>query len=108
MAIAFTPQVYSIRYFGYTFYQFDSFFKTRMVSEEIAERLSQAERPNELLKPFRGPYYRELKQLNVTPNGVSCILNFGNPPHIPVPAIEVLLPAMIELARLIEPHEPYQ
>jgi hypothetical protein len=85
--------------------RFDSFFKTRVASDMVADRLSAVERPSRLLDPFLGAYYRELKQLNVTPNGVSCVFDFGNPPHIPATAVELLLPAMIELARLVEPHE---
>lgn len=83
--------------------RFDAFFKTRYVDTETDERLSRAENLTELIRPFQGAYYRQLKQLNVTPNGVSCILDFGNPPHIPPAAIEYLLPAMVALARAIEP-----
>jgi hypothetical protein len=83
--------------------RFDGFFKTRYVGPDLEERLSQVENLRELVGPFQGPYYRQLKQLNVTPNGVSCILDFGNPPHIPPAAIEHLLPAMVSLARIVEP-----
>ena len=85
--------------------RFDSFFKTRYMSDELAERLLEVEHLDRLLDPFRGPYFRQLKQLNVTSNGVSCVLNFGNPPHIPAAAVELLLPAMVELAKAIEPHQ---
>ena len=84
--------------------RFDSFFKTRYVSDEVAQRLEQVADLGRLVGPFRGRYYRALKQLNVTSNGVSCIFDFGNPPHLPPAAIELLLPAMIALAHAIEPH----
>jgi hypothetical protein len=85
--------------------RFDGFFKTRYVGDETRDRLAAVPRPSRKLEPFMGRYYRELKQLNITPNGVSCVFDFGNPPHIPPPAIELLLPAMLDLARLIEPHD---
>jgi hypothetical protein len=91
-----------------TFYsgdkRFDAFFKTRYADDEVAERLADVPKPSRLLDPFRGQYYRELKQLNITSNGVSCVFDFGNPPHIPAEAVGLLLPAMVGLARVIEPH----
>jgi len=86
--------------------RFDAFFKTRYVDAETEEHLSQAASLRDLVSPFQGAYYRQLKQLNVTANGVSCILDFGNPPHIPPAAIEYLLPAMVALAKVIEPRSP--
>ena len=83
--------------------RFDGFFKTRYVDPDLEERLSRVKNLRALIGPFQGPYYRQLKQLNVTPNGVSCILDFGNPPHIPPAAVEYLLPAMVSLARVVEP-----
>jgi hypothetical protein len=91
-----------------TFYsgdkRFDTFFKTRYADDAVAERLAEVPQPSRLLEPFRGRYYRELKQLNITSNGISCVLDFGNPPHIPADAVQLLLPAMVQLARIIEPH----
>jgi hypothetical protein len=84
--------------------RFDAFFKTRYAGDQVATRLDALEHPRKLLEAFQGPYFRQLKQLNITSNGVSCVLDFGNPPHIPGAAIELLLPAMAELARVIEPH----
>jgi hypothetical protein len=83
--------------------RFDSFFQTRYLSDEVAQRLEQVADLGRLVEPFRGRYYRALKQLNVTSNGVSCVFDFGHPPHLPPAAIELLLPAMIELAQAIEP-----
>jgi hypothetical protein len=85
--------------------KFDAFFKTRYACEQVAARLAKVKNPRKLVESFRGTYYRELKQVNVTHHGVSCVLDFGNPPHLPVDAIEYLLPAMVALARVIEPHE---
>lgn len=85
--------------------KFDAFFKTRFVGEQVAARLDAAESPRQFLEPFRGAYSRELKQVNVTDHGVSCVLDFGNPPHLPAEAVAHLLPGMLQLAELIEPHE---
>ena len=86
--------------------QFDTFFKTRYADDEVASRLSSVKAPRQLLNAFYGSYYRQLKQVNITPHGVSCILDFGNPPHLPASAVEQLLPTMLNLAAVIEPHEP--
>ncbi len=84
---------------------FDAFFKTRHVGSEERARLEVLERPSELLAPFR--HLRELKQLSVTDSGVSAVFDFGNPPHIPADVVEAVLPALVDLARLIEdPDEP--
>jgi hypothetical protein len=80
--------------------QFDAFFKTRHVGSDEQARLEELPRPSELLAPFR--HVRELKQLSMTASGVSAVFDFGNPPHIPADVVEGLLPAMVELARLIE------
>lgn len=85
--------------------KFDAFFKTRFASSEVAARLAEIPTPRRLIEPFRGSYYRELKQVNITHHGVSCVFDFGNPPHLPADAVEQLLPAMIEVARIVEPHE---
>ena len=84
--------------------RFDAFFRTRFASDELIGRLRAVPRLDELIEPFRGSYYRELKQVNVTHRGISCVLDFGNPPHLPAAAVEQLLPAMAKLASVIEPH----
>jgi hypothetical protein len=86
--------------------RFDAYFKTRYATKEIAERLAQAQNLTRLLAPLRGPYAREIRQVLVTSEGISCVLDFGNPPHLPPDAVEFLLPALVELARVIEPHPP--
>lgn len=80
--------------------KFDAFFKTRWAGEAERARLEALERPGELLAPFR--LVRELKELNVTAVGVSCVFDYGSPPFIPRDVIEHLLPAMVELARVFE------
>lgn len=82
--------------------RFDRFFKTRYASEAIAERLDAVD-VSGLLDPFFGSYYRAIKQVNLTSHGVTCVLDFGNPPHIPASAVAELLPALVRWARVIEP-----
>lgn len=81
---------------------FDRFFKTRFASEEIVDRIAASERPGDRVAPFEGRYSRQVKSLSVTSDGVNCRLDFGSPPHIPVGAVEQLLPACADLADLIE------
>jgi hypothetical protein len=61
-------------------------------------------KPSRPLDPFRGPYYLELKHLRIASNGASSMFDFGTPPHVPADAVEFLLPAMVELPRVIEPY----
>jgi hypothetical protein len=91
-----------LQYFAFRERRANEYFKTRFASPEIAERCASAD-VNSLLKPFLERYKYEVKQLNVTTHGATCVLDFGNPPHIPVTAIEELLPALINWAELIEP-----
>lgn len=82
----------------------DNYLKTRYASPEMALRLNETPLA-ELLRPFRERYRHEVKQLNITEHGVTCVLDFGNPPHIPVTAVEELLPALVDWAEAIEPRE---
>lgn len=84
--------------------KFDAFFKTRWAGEAERTLLEALDHPAALLAPFR--LVRELKELNVTAVGVSCVFDYGNPPFIPRDVVELLLPAMVELARLFEPARP--
>jgi len=92
---------------GHTYYSsrnraVDTFFTTRYASEEMVERLDAANLPA-LLEPFQKGYRAAVKQLNITSHGVTCVLDFGNPPHIPAEAVEDLLPALLDWAEAIEP-----
>jgi hypothetical protein len=80
----------------------DGYLKTRYASPEIALRLDEADL-RRLVQPFRERYRHDVKQLNITEHGVTCVLDFGNPPHIPAAAVEELLPALIDWAEAIEP-----
>lgn len=80
----------------------NEYFKTRLAAPELIERLSQLD-VSALIEPFTQRYRYEVKQLNVTTHGVTCVLDFGNPPHIPGAAIEALMPALLDWAEAIEP-----
>jgi len=43
-----------------------------------------------------------LRSLSVTEAGITCVLDFGNPPCIPADALRVLLPALSALADFVE------
>jgi hypothetical protein len=79
----------------------DRFFPTRFVSHELAERLDGVDWA-QLLQPFRTRYRKVLKELNITQHGVTCALDFGNPPHIPADVVAELLPAMVDWAEAVE------
>jgi hypothetical protein len=92
---------------GFSYYtsqkrEVDEFFKTRYAGVEVA-RLLDAANLGPLVAPFRERYRHAVKQLNITQHGVTCVLDFGNPPHIPMEAVEALLPVLLDWANLIEP-----
>jgi hypothetical protein len=91
-----------LRYFTFRERVANDFFKTRYVDSDIAERLNAVD-VSALLAPFTQRYRYDVKQLNLTEHGVTCVLDFGNPPHIPGVAIEILLPALLDWAEVIEP-----
>jgi hypothetical protein len=80
----------------------DNYLKTRYASPDIALCLDEVDLSH-LLEPFRQRYRHAVKQLNITEHGVTCVLDFGNPPHIPVTAVEELMPALLDWAEAIEP-----
>jgi hypothetical protein len=91
-----------IPYFSFRERSANEYFGTRYADPEIGARLNEAEL-SRLLEPFAKRYRYEVKELNITEHGVTCVLNFGNPPHIPVAAIETLLPVLLDWAEVIEP-----
>lgn len=80
----------------------NAYFRTRYASDAIAERLNEADLVR-LTLPFSRDYRHAVRDLNITQHGVTCTLDFGNPPHIPTQAILELLPALIDWAEVIEP-----
>jgi hypothetical protein len=83
--------------------QFDAFFKTRYAGVEVARRIREQKHLGRLLLDFEGAFRRELKQFNVTSSGINIVLDFGNPPYIPSSAVALLLPPLIEFAKILDP-----
>lgn len=81
---------------------FDGFWKTRFASKAIARRMARAELPSRVTEPFKLAYWRNLRSLSVSEAGITCVLDFGNPPYIPADALRVLLPALAALADFVE------
>jgi hypothetical protein len=81
---------------------FDDFWKTRFASKAIARRIEDSDLPSRLIEPFKVAYWRNLRSLSVTEQGITCVLDFGNPPSIPPDALRLLLPALSALADFIE------
>lgn len=82
---------------------FDAFFKTRYADDEVAVRIQQYKQWRPLIAALEGEFRRELTQFNVSDTGVTLVVNFGNPPHIPGGAVERLLEIMVCFARVIDP-----
>jgi hypothetical protein len=83
----------------------DGFLKTRYASPAMAEYLDAADL-SALVRPFIERYRGAVKQLNITQHGVTCVVDFGTPPHIPARAVEELLPALLDWAEAVEPEAP--
>lgn len=82
---------------------FDAFFKTRYADEEVAGRIQQYKKWRPLIAALEGEFRRELTQFNVSETGITLVVNFGNPPHIPGGAVERLLEIMVCFAAVIDP-----
>lgn len=82
---------------------FDAFFKTRYADDQVAARIQQYKQWRPLIAALEGEFRRELTQFNVRDTGVTLVVNFGNPPHIPGGAVERLLEIMVCFARVIDP-----
>lgn len=80
---------------------FDRYFKTRWAGQRERQLIEELERPGALLEPFRR--VREVKEMQVTSAGVTCVFDYGSPPYIPAERVEELLPAMTRIARVFEP-----
>lgn len=82
---------------------FDAFFKTRYADEGVAERIQQYKQWQPLVAVLEGEFRRQLAQFNVSETGITLVVNFGNPPHIPGGAVERLLEIMVRFASVIDP-----
>jgi len=82
---------------------FDAFFKTRYADDAVAERIQQYKKWQPLVAVLEGEFRRELAQFNVSETGITLVVNFGNPPHIPGGAVERLLEISVHFARVIDP-----
>ncbi|HEY6729373.1 MAG TPA: hypothetical protein VI197_35425 [Polyangiaceae bacterium] len=82
---------------------FDAFFKTRYADDGVAARIQEYEKWPALVAVLEGEFRRELAQFNVSESGITLVVNFGNPPHIPGGAVERLLEICVRCASIIDP-----
>jgi len=75
-------------------------FKTAHASPAIIERLNRASGLSEALRPLR--FLRALKTLSASPQGITAVFDYGNPPYIPAEVVDDVLPRLLGLARVIE------
>lgn len=88
---------------------FDAFFKTRYADDAVARRIQRHKQQwQSLIAVLEGEFRRELAQFNVSETGITLVVNFGNPPHIPGGAVERLLDVMVRFARVIDPVDAAQ
>ena len=83
--------------------RFDAYFKTRYADEEVSQRIRAHADWRPLINGLEQEFRRELVQFNVGETGVTLVLDFGNPPHIPAWAVERLLAILRDFARVIDP-----
>lgn len=82
---------------------FDTFFKTRYADEAVSARIRAFKGWRPLVQALTQEFRRELKQFNVSETGITLVLDFGNPPHIPGGVVERLLELMLQLACVVDP-----
>jgi hypothetical protein len=85
--------------------RFDAYFKTRYASESVSQRIQAHKAWAPLIAMLETEFRRSLAQLNVSETGVTMVLDFGNPPHIPAGAVERLLRLSVSFAKVIEPSQ---
>ncbi len=83
--------------------RFDAYFKTRYADAALAERIRDFKQWASLLQFVDQELRRELQQFNVSESGITLVLDFGNPPHIPAGVVEKLLSTLVSFAKVIEP-----
>lgn len=82
---------------------FDAFFKTRYADEAVAHRIQEYKGWRPLIEALKTEFRRELAQFNVSETGITLVLDFGNPPHIPGGVVERLLEIAVQFASVIDP-----
>lgn len=82
--------------------RFDQFFKTRYSDDEVSRRIREYRGWSKLIEQLEQDFRRELKQCNVSETGITLVLDFGNPPHMPGAAVEQLLRLLVTFASVIE------
>jgi hypothetical protein len=79
---------------------FDGYFRQRYAGEEVRERLRAQKNLQALMGPFRPA--RCVGALAVSSNGVECVFDFGRPPYIPAKVVKAFLPAVVDVAQVME------
>jgi len=82
--------------------EFNRFWKTRRASAAIADRLATAAK-RAWIEPFQGRFAGQVRTLLVSADGITCELDFGTPPYMPVDAVRELLAGCVALAAAFEP-----
>lgn len=77
-------------------------FKTRVAAPALARTLAVSTQLDAALANFDSLGARRVSALSVSDSGVTCNVDFGTPPFIPVSALRSLLPACLELAKAVE------
>jgi hypothetical protein len=83
--------------------RFDGYFKTRYADDRVAENIRGYKAWRPIVLELEQAFRRELTQFNVSETGITLMLDFGNPPHIPAKAVERLLDIALKFARVIDP-----
>lgn len=81
---------------------FDSRFKTRSASAEMAGRIQQAPEFLQYAATFAGKWRWKANYIQIRPDAIYCSLKYGNGRYIPASALEQIIPEMVKLADLLQ------
>ena len=82
--------------------QFDSLFKTRLVSEELGQRLRNDKRFFTFAAQFAKRWRWKSNYIQIYSDSIYCSLKYGNGRYIPASVLEQIVPDIVELANFLQ------
>lgn len=78
--------------------QFDSLFKTRLISAELGQRLNHEKRFLAFAADFAKRWRWKANYIQIYSDSIYCSLKYGNGRYIPASVLKDIVPEMVELA----------
>jgi hypothetical protein len=82
--------------------QFNSLFKTRLISAELGQRLDRDKHFLAFAAQFAKQWRWESNYIQIYPDSIYCALKYGNGRYIPASVLKQIIPEMVELANRLQ------